>query len=144
MYPAYKRRLRALTNGSGTFAEQINIFLDDRYGASHLFLPVLNRDPEAFFTNGDDELLQTAWAKENGLARNVSLEDILLAQIESHRTEIFYNLDPIRYGSEFVRKLPDCVRRSIAWWAAPSPGSDLSAYDLIVCNFPRILASYRS
>src|SRR5690349_12985653 len=123
MYPTYMRRLRALTNGFSSFTEQINIFIDDRYGASHFLLPVLNRDPEAFFTNGDDELLQTAWAREHGLARNVSLEDILLAQIENHRAEVFYNLDPIRYGSDFVRKLPACVRCSIAWWAAPSAQS---------------------
>src|SRR5438552_6942959 len=131
MYRAYARRLRALSNASGSFSEQIDIFLDDRYGASHLFLPVLNHDPEAFFTNGDDELLQKAWARENGLTRDASLEDILLAQIEDHRTEVFYNLDPIRYGSEFLRRLPDCVRCSVAWWAAPSAGSDFSAYDLI-------------
>jgi hypothetical protein len=132
MYPAYTRRLHALANGSGTFAEQLRIFLNDRYSASHFLLPILNCDVEAFFTNGDDELLQRTWARENGLGSKVSLERILLAQIESHRTEVFYNLDPIRYTSEFVRKLPGCIRRVIAWWAAPSRKTDFSAYDLIV------------
>jgi hypothetical protein len=66
-----------------------------------------------------------------------------MAQIEEHRTEVFYNLDPMRYGSAFVRRLPGCVRKSICWRAAPSPGADFSAYDRIVCNFPSIIDSWR-
>ena len=71
-----------------------------------------------------------------------TLEVILLAQIEHHGTEVFYNLDPVRYPSAFVRQLPGCVKRSIAWRAAPSPGADFAAYDRVVCNFPSILKSY--
>jgi hypothetical protein len=100
--------------------------------------------PESFFTNGDDETLQRFWATEHGLPSSVPLVTILLAQIEQHRTEVFYNLDPMRYGSDFIRKLPGCVKKSIAWRAAPSPGADFGAYDAVVCNFPSILESYRS
>jgi hypothetical protein len=106
-------------------------------------LPVLESHPDAFFTNGDDEVLQRAWAKENGLPHSASLDAILLTQIEAHRTEVFYNLDPMRYGSEFVRRLPGCVRKSVCWRAAPSPGANFSAYDRVVCNFPSIIESWR-
>ena len=71
-----------------------------------------------------------------------TLEDILLAQIEHHRTEVFYNLDPMRYGSKFIHRLPGSVKASIAWRAAPSPGADFSAYSLVVCNFPSIIKNY--
>jgi hypothetical protein len=125
-----------------TFAAGRAQFLDTRFTASHILLPVLTNSPDAFYTNGDDERLQMLWAKENGLqAKN--LEQILLAQIEQHRTEVFYNLDPIRYGSEFVAKLPGCVKKSVGWRAAPSGSADLTKYDLIVCNFPSILESWR-
>ena len=97
-----------------------------------------------FFTNGDDNYLQGRWARENGLPDKTTLEEILLAQIEQHRTEVFYNLDPMRYSSDFVRKLPGCVKKAIAWRAAPSPGADFSAYDLMVCNFPGILESWKT
>jgi hypothetical protein len=117
-------------------------FLETRFSASHILLPVLTNSPDAFYTNGDDEHLQMLWAKENGL-RTKDLEQILLAQIEQHRTEVFYNLDPIRYGSEFVAKLPGCVKKSVGWRAAPSGSADLTKYDLIVCNFPSILDSWR-
>jgi hypothetical protein len=125
-----------------TFAAGRAQFLDTRFTASHILLPVLTNSPDAFYTNGDDERLQMLWAKENGL-RTKNFEQILLAQIEQHRTEVFYNLDPIRYGSEFVAKLPGCVKKSVGWRAAPSGSADLTKYDLIVCNFPSILESWR-
>jgi hypothetical protein len=140
--PSYRRYFDRRHFAPG-FEERLQAFLADRFGASHLLLPVLNGDESAFFTNGDDELLQRAWAKANGLPRSSPLDIILLSQIEAHRTEVFYNLDPMRYGSEFVRRLPGCVRTTICWRAAPSPGTDFGAYDFIVCNFPGILESYR-
>lgn len=125
-----------------TFAAEIARFLHTRVSAPHLLEPVLAGDPVAFFTNGDDRALQFLWAKENGFKGDNSTS-ILLAQIEHHRTEIFYNLDPMRYGSDFVRKLPGCVQKAICWRAAPSGNADLSGYDLVVGNFPSILDDWR-
>jgi hypothetical protein len=118
--------------------------MNDRFGAAHTLLPVLNGEETAFFTNGDDEVLQRSWARENGLPESVDLGGVLTAQIEAHRTEVLYNMDPMRYGSDFVRSLPGCVKTTIAWRAAPSPGADFSAYGLVVCNFPAILHSFES
>ena len=143
LYPAYLTRLNRLAGGSTTFAQRRQVFLADRFGASHFLKPVLDAEPEAFFTNGDDATLQRLWAREHGLPENASLEDILLAQIEEHRTEVLYNIDPTRYSSAFMNRLPGSVRRKIAWRAAPSPGADFTAYDLVVCNFPGILEGYR-
>lgn len=143
LYPAYLPRLRTLTHGLSRFAESRNAFLNDRYGACHFLKPVLDHASDAFFTNGDDDELQKKWAVEQGMSAQAGLHDILIAQIEHHRTEVFYNLDPMRYSSDFVRKLPGCVKHSIAWRAAPSPGADFSAYSLVVCNFPSILKSYQ-
>ncbi len=128
---------------SQSFLERRNLYLSERYNALHYLLPVLEGDPAAFVTNGDDEVLQRAWATENGMHRKSSAADILLAQIEEHRSEVFYNLDPMRYGSDFIRRLPRSVRHSLAWRAAPSPGADFSAYHRILNNFPSILESYR-
>ena len=108
-----------------TFKVQIARFLEQRYGALHFLAPVLNGEDTAFFTNGDDEVLQRTWAREMGMSRKAGLADVLLAQIESHRTEVFYNLDPIRYGSDFVRRLPGCVRKAVAWRNIPTPYSGL-------------------
>jgi hypothetical protein len=143
IYRAYFERLTKLRARQQGFSAWTRTFLNDRFGAAHFLLPVLTGDPSAFFTNGDDEAAQRLWATEHGLPRGTSLEQILLAQIEHHRTEVFYNLDPMRFSSDFVRKLPGCVRRSFAWRAAPSPGADFGAYDIVLCNFPSILEGYR-
>jgi hypothetical protein len=142
VYPAYYARRGHEPDGAATFKAQIARFLDDRYGAAHFLAPVLEGKEAAFFANGDDEVLQRAWAREMGMATTAGLAEILLAQIESHRTEVFYNLDPIAYGSEFVRKLPGCVRKAVAWRNAPSPVADLSGYHLILCNAASMLRRY--
>lgn len=141
--PAYFRRLGALARDQRTFSGRLQTFLSDRYGASHLLKPVLEGTPTAFFTNGDDPVLQHFWASENGLRKDSSLEQILLTQIEASVAEVFYNLDPMRYASEFIRKLPGCVKATVAWRAAPSPQADFGSYDAVVCNFPSILTQYR-
>ena len=143
LYPAYLLKMQTLTSGLHRFAECRAAFLADRYGACHFLEPVLDGSSDAFFTNGDDAGIQKLWATEQGMSPQAELTEILLAQIEHHRTEVFYNLDPMRYSSEFVRRLPGCVKHSIAWRAAPSPGADFSAYSLVVCNFPSILKSYQ-
>ncbi len=143
IYASYVPRLRGLTRNATNFQEMQRVFLSDRFGAAHLLEPVLAHDPSAFFTNGDDLPSQRRWAEENGLSVRAQPDEILLAQIEHHRTEVFYNLDPMRYGSDFIKRLPGCVRKSIGWRAAPSPGADFAAYDLMLCNFPSILESYR-
>jgi hypothetical protein len=144
LYPGYVPRLRSLDAGCSTFEDARRACLNDRFGACHILQPVLEGDPQAFFTNGHDARLQRLWASERGLPGKASLREVLYAQIEEHRTEVFYNLDPMRYQSDFIRGLPACVKRSIAWRAAPSPGADFSAYDCVVSNFPGILKDYAS
>jgi Glycosyl transferases group 1 len=143
LYPSYVAHLNQLAPETLGFEARRRIFLDDRFGALHFLKPVLEGDPGAFFTNGDDVTLQRHWARENGIPGNPSLEAILLAQIEHHRTEVFYNLDPVRYPSAFVRKLPGCVRKALCWRAAPSGNADLTAYGAVLGNFPSILESWR-
>lgn len=143
VYRSYRPRLARLTADCRTFSEALGAFLDDRFGAAHFLAPVLEGRSDAFLANGDDEYAQRLWAAEHGLGSDVPLEDILLAQLEDHRTEVFYNLDPMRYGDAFLKRLPGSVRRSIAWRAAPSGGGSFLGYDAIVNNFPSLLEGYR-
>ena len=143
VYAGYRRLFDQRQPRTASFQNRCNAYLADRYGASHLLKPVLDRDEKAFFTNGDDVTLQNSWAQENGHPAKGDLTKTLLNQIEDHNTEIFYNLDPLRFNSAFIRRLPGCVKATICWRAAPSPGADFGNYDLVVCNFPGILDSWR-
>ncbi len=143
LYPSYLDHLDRLAADATCFDDRLGVFLNDRFGALHFLQPVLDGSPAAFFTNGDDKTLQTYWAREHGMPSSSALEDILLAQIEHHRAEVFYNLDPIRYGGEFVRRIPGSVKKTVCWRAAPSGNADLSAYDVLISNFPSILEDWR-
>src|SRR5260370_5240415 len=124
LYPSYLPRLNQLAANASGFEARRDVFLHDRFGAPHILKLVLDGSPEAFFTNGDDEVLQRQWAREQGMSGQPTLEAILLAQIEHHGTEVFYNLDPVRYPSTFVAKLPGHVKQTFCWRAAPSGSAD--------------------
>jgi hypothetical protein len=142
VHSSYLDRLNDLSANDNSFGARRRQLLNDRFGALHFLKPVLEGESETFFTNGDDRILQRAWAREHNM-RQSDLADILLAQIEDHRAEVFYNTDPTRYDSSFVRRLPGCVKKTICWRAVPSGGADLSAYGMVVCNFLSILEHWR-
>jgi hypothetical protein len=131
-------------NKFNSFEDRKEALLYDRYDATHILKPVYDKDPNCFFTVGDDTELQRLWARENGLGKNNTLEDILLAQIESFQTDVLYQLDPILFPSAFVRRLPGCVKKVIAWRAAPIGGADLSSYDVVLSNFETLNARWRA
>ena len=143
LYPSYRTRLRKLSAGCGTYSEHLDKFLADRYGAMHILLPVLQRQPDAFFAMGDHIEVQKLWAIEQGMPSHSTRDEILLAQIEQHRSEVFYNLDPMTFPAAFLKRLPACVKHRITWRAAPSGSADFRGYDLMVSNFPAILEGYR-
>ena len=140
-YPSLRPKIVELTRDCQTFAGKISAFLDFRESAAHILLPVDRRAEWAFFANGDDRVVQRVWAREHGLKSSASLDDILRAQIEEHRTDVFYNLDATGWEGGFMKRLPGCVKKTIAWHAAPFRNVSFSGYDLVVCNFPSILAA---
>ena len=142
-YPSLRPKIRELTRHCSTFADKIDAFVRFREAGCHILLPVDQQAEWAFFTNGDDAELQRVWAREQGLSSRVSLADILRAQIEAHRADVFYNLDATGWPSDFVKSLPGCVKRVIGWHALPFQNVSFSGYDLIVCNFPSTLAGLK-
>ena len=127
----------------GTFAQRIAETHRSAYDAVHTLGPALGGDETVFYTHGDDIELQRIWAQENGMPAGASAEDILLAQIEEHRSEVFYNMDLDHFDGRFATRLPSSVKAKIAWHAVPPGAIDMAGY-LMVCNFPAILESYRT
>lgn len=144
IYKSYRPRLAKLTENCDTFDRAIRTFLDDRYGVAHILKPILDNGQDCFFTNGDHEHTQRLWGRQQGLKDETPMDEVLLAQIEHHRTEVFYNCDPMRYGDNFLKRLPGSVRRTVAWRAAPSNGGEFLSHDIVVNNFPTLLAGYRA
>jgi hypothetical protein len=125
------------------YADRIHRFLDHCYNAVHVLDPAYRNDPEFRLTVANDAVLQLQWAKEHGLATE-DLTEILLAQIEEHRTEVVYSLNPIRWDSAFVRRLPGTVRATLAFLASDWGKADLRAFTLVVSNFPHFLSAWKA
>lgn len=134
-------------NGGGTRVESydtaIAAFLHSRYGAPHILKPIFEGVPDARLAIGNNPALQKSWAREHGF-KYKNLSDILLAQIEDFRADVLYNCDPLSFGDDFLRRLPGSVRRTVAWSAAPHGTAQFFGHDVIVCNFPNILARYEA
>jgi glycosyltransferase involved in cell wall biosynthesis len=139
-YPSLRPKIRELTSKFPTFAAKIDAFIRFREAGCHTLLPVDQQAEWAFFTNGDDPDIQRVWGREHGLSPRASRADILRAQIEEHRADVFYNIDATGWAGDFVRSLPGCVKCVIGWHALPFQNVSFAGYDLMVCNFPSVLA----
>lgn len=126
-----------------TYAETISALLADRYHSIHILSPVYSKSTNARFTVGNDKILQEKWAVEHGL-KSRQLSDILLAQIEEFRPDVVYSLDPVRFGSTFLRRLPGCVKLTVCWFAAMGRHEGVAAHNLRICNFPSFLKEWHS
>ena len=122
-----------------TYASLVSALLDDRYCNAHVLLPVLAGAENARLVVADSASLQGAWRAEHAVPSGASSEDVVLAQIEDHRSDVLYNISPLIFDSRFLKRLPGCVKHTVCWRAAPLAGADLSGYDLCVGNFRSML-----
>lgn len=139
---AYLSHLDQISDTSSTFYERLSNLKSDGFNGVHLLEPQGNGENEVFLSCLPDKKSQYMWAKENGYTKKISLEDILLAQIEEFQPDIFYTQAPYSFGPGFLEKLPGCVRYKIGWHSPPAPIGNLTGYDLIVNNFPESLEMY--
>jgi hypothetical protein len=141
-YASYVRHLGGSIPASrqASFDTWHQSFVRDRYCSVHHLIP--DGDSDVFLACNAIEPMQRAWASARGMPGQTPLAEIVLAQVEEHRSEVFYTQDPGRYGPDFLRRLPSCVRHRICWQSPPAPAGDLSSYDVVVNNFPTSLAEY--
>jgi hypothetical protein len=144
VYPGYLRRFESRLQAGSGFAGALASFLAGGFEACHVLKGGFESDPQFMLTVGNSGAMQGLWAREYGMPVRSTPEDVLLAQLEEHRAEIFYNLDPARFDDRMLARLPSCVRKSLCWNAAPTPHRRFSGYDAVVSNFPGILKGYEA
>jgi len=143
-YPAYLRDLYAARPdlAAAPHAAQVDALLDDGFSGSHN----LSRElAKTGWTTGtiiaNAGPAQRAWLTENELHMPEPLNGITVAamQIQMFRPDVVYFNDIVQFSSDFIRKLPTRPPLTIGWrgWGI-QPGTDLSAYDVIVSSFDRI------
>src|SRR5574341_1346544 len=142
VYRSYAAVLDSRLKNLFDFAGRRAALVKDRYCAVHYLEPDHASDGDVFLTSNAYPSLQNAWAATNGLSRGIPLNEIMLAQVEAHRSDVFYTQDPAHYGPRFLKRLPGCVRRRVCWQSPPAPPGDLTSYDLVLNNFPASLDAY--
>ncbi len=142
VYPAYLRRWNAMPNSSATYSGRIGELVEDRYCGIHLLAPILTGSADAMLSSHSDRLCLDLWRAEQGIRDEMSPQDIICAQIEAHRADVFYTQDPAQFGPEFLKRLPGCVKRRVCWQSPPAEPGDLTGYDLVMNNFPTSLQQY--
>jgi hypothetical protein len=139
-YSSYISRLGTALPRSASFDLWLRSLVDDRYCAVHYLEP--SAEGTVSLTCATNYRMQRAWASEHGMSFRTTQSEILLAQIEEHRADVFYTQDPGRYGPDFLRRLPGCVRCKVCWQSPPAPAGNLTGYDFVLNNFPTSLAEY--
>ena len=141
IYPAHLDRLRPYL-ARCTNEESSNVMILRDVAQAQLLAICTSDNPNGRLCFPQYEKGLRHWARDNGLSSNTSPDDILLAQIEDHRTEIFYSINSTRHSETFLRRMPGCVRRTIGWLGSEIVGTGLPHFDAIVSNFPTLNANH--
>jgi hypothetical protein len=119
-----------------SFSDLKKIIIDECYNTVHLLLPMYDSsEVNGFFTLWNYAPMQIAWAKENG-SSETNIKEILFAQIEHYKPDVFYNLSPILFSSQEIDKI-NCKIIKLSWFAsAEVNGIDFSKYHARLTNLP--------
>jgi spore maturation protein CgeB len=121
---------------------------------------------EAWDIHANNEFMQKAWARENGLrlggdwrwkfrmrrgivpwvsrVQRPWFYDILKAQIEHYKPDILLNQAMDGISSSFLKEMKPHVRLLMGQHAAPLPeGEDFSCYGLVVSSLPNLVKHFR-
>jgi hypothetical protein len=127
-----------VANREWTYDSLLELLIRDRFYATHYLLPVMDRSQDGWLTFWDYERLQFLWAAENGL-KTTDLKQILLAQLESFKPDVFYNMSPLRFSKEELKELKEKYN-SVCWYASPETGdTDFSLFHRTLTNWPTFL-----
>ena len=124
-----------------SFLDFNRILIEDRLYGVHLLHPVINYDPDAFYTIWNFPELQILWAQEKGW-KEKDLKKILLAQIEEFKPDVYYSGDTFSFDANEIEEIGQINRcmKKVAWFAAPDfENKDFTVYDTILTNSPNYL-----
>jgi len=109
---------------------------------------------------------QKAWAQENGVPFCTGwrlrmqpsrfgcamprlqpddgwIQDILAAQVERCKPDVFYCMCIETLGTDFIRRIRPHIRLAVGQHAAPHSKLDISGYDLMLSSLPNYVDYYR-
>ena len=122
---------------------QIKALLDDGFSGSHIFSDELKGlGFETMQVINDNPISQATWLRQNNihLTDQHDLSHVVRLQIESFAPDILYFTNVVQFESQFIRSLEKLPTVVSGWRGFPMPPDiDLSAYDIILTSFDRIM-----
>jgi hypothetical protein len=127
------------------FATRINTIISEGLNGPHLLAPVAQRDTDAFLSCTADVVGQRAWAMHKGMKATSHPHEVLAAQLEEFKPDVFYTHGAGYFPSAVLRRLRGLARVNISWKAPPDfTGSGLEGFDMIVNNFASSFPKYQA
>lgn len=141
IYPAHARLLRPALKQCASYAQAYDVLLGD-YPKAHVLEPVMQGREGCRAAFISEPVSQGLWARDKGMPSSAKPAEILLAQIEEDKPDVFYNGNATQIPVELLARMPGCVKHKIVWHASPIVGDYYRHYDLVVCNFPDIMRQF--
>lgn len=101
-----------------SYEEHRKLLIEDRFYGLHLLQPCLDVTSDSFYTMWNYEKLQLKWAKEKGW-NETDLKEILYAQIEEMKPDVFYSASPTLFTNEEVKSRISNSIIKLSWCASP-------------------------
>lgn len=101
-----------------SYEEHRKLLIQDRFYGLHLLEPCLDVNSNSFYTMWNYEKLQLKWAREKGW-NETDLKEIIYAQIEDKKPDVFYSGSPTLFSNEEVsNRIPSSIIK-LTWCASP-------------------------
>lgn len=142
LYPAHLARLAHGLDRIDDFYDIRQAILEDVPQAQLLDPCVKSDDPTGMLCFPQYGRGLRLWASQKGMPEKASEDDILLAMIEDHRTEVFYSINATHHSADLLRRMPGTVRLKLAWLGTAFVSEALSCFDAVVSNFPNLNAGH--
>lgn len=102
--PAFESKYKVRENNY-SFNELRDLLIQDGFASLYILKPAFEKDNNFFFTFWNYKTLQIKWAEENGLITE-NLDEIRVAQVESFKPDVYYNLSTY-YDSKILQAVLD-------------------------------------
>lgn len=165
-YPKFLKR-HGYDDFGQSYDELLSGLLKQSFGTGDAYSHYLKKEGfEALDVVGNSELLQKKWAEENkfnsnklfninqkinkipyigNIAHYSFLDQVLFAQVEKEKPDIFYCQDITFFSEKSLSRLKKSVRLLVGQIASPLPRKSIvRKYDLIMTSFPHFVNRLRN
>jgi hypothetical protein len=144
LYTGHIDKIDSQVGCDATFSERVQAMVSNGLNGPHILGPAAEQQSDLFLTSLADVTMQRAWAREQGMANDLSPHHILLAQIEHFKPDVLYTHGGLHYPDDVRAKLPGMVKGRMMWKAPPDFTPTIGGFQMALNNFPDSFPKYEA